>query len=379
MKTISMNFFIDAFGWEMNQENPFLPDLLPHRYPLKSIYGYSSACVPSILFGTTPSVHGFWSTFFYSPETSPFKFLSPLSIIPKLITHRSKIRHQINKYVRKRLQIEGYFNLYQFPFNKLKYFDYNEKINFYRRGSAPVPSLFDRLAEHQIPYYTYSVEKKEQDQWIELEHAIRQNQIRFSYVSLGRIDSLLHLNTRTSPVVIQQLNEYAHKIRRLYELAQQHYESVTLNIFSDHDMAPITGSIDLMQHIDRLDIDYGTDYIGVYDSTMARFWFLNKPTEVLLRNKLSTLPGGHIMTPAELSSLGTYFEDHKYGELIFQLDEGLVINPCFMGNNVISGMHGYLPHHRFSSAAWLSNHAPNPLPQRITDIHHLLLASVGEK
>lgn len=378
MNKITLNFFIDAFGWEMLKENPFLPDLLTCRYKLKSVYGYSSACVPSILFGSYPDKHGFWSTYYYSPESSPFKFLAPLSYLPKIVMNRSRIRHHINKLVKKKLMIEGYFNLYQFPFNRLKHYDYNEKINFYTPGVPPVKSIFDRLYEKKVPYYSFSVEKKEEAQWKELKTAIEQGEIKFSYISLGRIDALLHMNERSSKPLKDQLAEYSMKIREIYNLARTKYDEVVLNVFSDHDMAPITGSISMMKEIEQLNIRYGIDYAGVYDSTMARFWFFSREAEVLVRNKLATIEGGRIMPLNEIKELGAYFPDNKFGDLIFQLNEGMIINPSYMGDKVISGMHGYHPDNKFSYAAFSSTHKPGSQPESITDIHNIMLESIND-
>lgn len=79
---IVLNIFIDAFGWQSLQENAFLPEVTPHQHRRKSIFGYSSACIPAILMGCRPQEHGYWTSFYDSPKTSPFKFLKPLGLIP---------------------------------------------------------------------------------------------------------------------------------------------------------------------------------------------------------------------------------------------------------------------------------------------------------
>ena len=72
-KKLAIYTFIDAFGWEIYQQYGFLNKLLPHSRKLETTFGFSSAADPSILTGRYPDEHGHWSSFYYSPETSPFK------------------------------------------------------------------------------------------------------------------------------------------------------------------------------------------------------------------------------------------------------------------------------------------------------------------
>jgi hypothetical protein len=51
---------VDACGWEISKDRPFLRALAPARKRLSSVFGYSSTCVPSILSGRWPDEHGNW-------------------------------------------------------------------------------------------------------------------------------------------------------------------------------------------------------------------------------------------------------------------------------------------------------------------------------
>src|SRR5712671_2804801 len=58
MKAILPLFvFIDACGWEIIKDSPFASALAPERKRLASVFGYSSACVPSIVSGSWPVEH----------------------------------------------------------------------------------------------------------------------------------------------------------------------------------------------------------------------------------------------------------------------------------------------------------------------------------
>ena len=93
MKAILPLFiFIDACGWEIIKHRPFARGFAPNRKRLDSVFGYSSACVPSIVSGAWPVEHRNWCYFVYDPKKSPFKSLRPLRFLPSAVTSRPAIR-----------------------------------------------------------------------------------------------------------------------------------------------------------------------------------------------------------------------------------------------------------------------------------------------
>ena len=80
---------IDALGWALVEDRDFLADLLPHRRPLRTILGYSSGAIPTILTGRPPVEHGHWNLFYYDPARSPFAWLRRLAFLPdRVLNHR---------------------------------------------------------------------------------------------------------------------------------------------------------------------------------------------------------------------------------------------------------------------------------------------------
>ena len=65
--------FVDACGWEIIKNDRFARHLAPERRKLTSVFGYSSACIPSILSGRWPNEHRNWCYFVYDPKNSPFR------------------------------------------------------------------------------------------------------------------------------------------------------------------------------------------------------------------------------------------------------------------------------------------------------------------
>ena len=66
MKKLSLFVFVDAFGYEITKDIDFLSDILPHKKSLRTVFGFSSACIPSIISGRMPVEHRHWNFFFYS-------------------------------------------------------------------------------------------------------------------------------------------------------------------------------------------------------------------------------------------------------------------------------------------------------------------------
>jgi hypothetical protein len=95
--------------------------------------------------------------------------------------------------------------------------------------------------------------------------------------------------------------------------------------------------------------------VAFYDSTMARFWFLNDGARDKIVGKLAQIDVGNILSDFELRELGTYFGNHKYGETIFLMKPGHMIVPSFMSRRILPGMHGYHPDDPDSFAVYLSN------------------------
>ena len=83
---------IDAMGWEILRPDPFGKSFAPTRKRLDSVFGYSSACVPSILSGRWPVEHRNWCYFVHDPAHSPFRWLRWLRWLPKAATSRRIFR-----------------------------------------------------------------------------------------------------------------------------------------------------------------------------------------------------------------------------------------------------------------------------------------------
>jgi hypothetical protein len=359
--------FIDACGWEIIKERAFAKPLAPNRKRLTSVFGYSSACVPSILSGRWPVEHRNWCYFVYDPGNSPFKSLRSLRWLPESLTSRRVFRRWLSKFIKVHLNFRGYFDLYNIPFKYISLYDFTEKRSPLQPGGMNRgPNIFDYLQERGVPYHVSSPARNEQANLEALISDIEAESIDFAFLYWPGLDGLMHLVGNQSREVDAKLRIYEQWIDQLQTIARKHYAEVRLYIFSDHGMANCTQLLDLKTKIEALHLEMGTDYAVVYDSTMARFWFFNESAERRVTECLNQVPEGRILSDSELGDFGALFTDRYFGQLIFLVREGVLIVPSHMGQRPIRGMHGYHPSETQSYAALCTNQ--EEVPDEITAI-----------
>lgn len=367
---LSLFIFIDAFGWEVRQRHPdFLQGLIQDSKPLETILGYSSACDPSIISGLTPSEHKLWSSFYYDPEGCPYKWTRHLRFLPDAIFRRGRVRNQMGKLIKKLCGFTGYFQIHAVPFKYLPLFNYAEQKRIWEPGGLPCgKTIFDRMAEKGIPYHVHDSDLPDDLRFGQLASDIQNQRIDFAYCSLGRLDALMHAAGNNDPAIGKLMQWYDVKIRSLLAAAEENYKDVSWYVFTDHGMHNVTDRYDLAADIEALGLGWNQDYVAFYDSTMARFWFLDKNARAPVAKALANHPKGRILPEQELKDSGVWFEDGQYGELIFLMNPGIQIVPSFMGTKPNKGMHGYHPSDPDSFASLSSN---RPIPSSVTKIQHI--------
>lgn len=366
--------FVDACGWEIIKDDPFGRNFAPNRKRLASVFGYSSTCVPSILSGRWPVEHRNWCYFVYDPKNSPFRSLRAFRWLPTAVTSRRIFRRWLTKFVKVHLKFRGYFDLYNIPFKYITLFDFTEKKSPLKPGGMNRgPNIFDFLEERKIRYHVSAPEKPEAENLDALIRDIEAESIDFAFLYWAGLDGLLHMVGNQSPEVPAKLRQYEAWIEKLLAAAKEHYSEIRLYVFSDHGMANCDELLDLKSVIERLDVKMERDYVVVYDSTMARFWFFNDRARKIITEALQKVPQGRILPDSELDEMRTLFADRYFGELIFLVREGVLIVPSHMGERPIRGMHGYHPADKHSFASLLTNQPEIPAEiTAIPDVHRLM-------
>jgi predicted AlkP superfamily pyrophosphatase or phosphodiesterase len=233
------------------------------------------------------------------------------------------------------------------------------------------------MTEKRIPYYVHDSNAADDIRFDRLMTEIQNRRIDFAYCSLSRLDALMHAEGNDSLEIGKLLQWYDGKICALLEAAEENYDEVAWYLFTDHGMHNVIETHDLIADIEALGLEWNQDYVAFYDSTMARFWFLNDNARMAITRELTNHSKGRILSVAELKHFGVYFETGQYGELIFLMNSGIQIIPGFMGTHPAKGMHGYDPADPDSKASLSSNRALPEDINGIRHIHRLMLAELG--
>lgn len=369
---LSVFVLIDALGWEYIKGGKFLSDWLPVRQPLRTVLGFSSGAIPTILTGELPAVTGHWNLFYYDPKGSPFRWLRFFRFLPDWMLDHRVARKAMKEMGRHLLGMGPAFECHISP-RLLPWFNYVEKRSIYGRGGiGGAQSILDQLAERNIPHHVYSYRDASDTEILErAERDILEGDASFFFLYLSEMDAFLHKHCDYPERVEERLEWYDQGLRKVFNAARRVDPNTTFTVISDHGMTPVREHYDLLQDIEALQLKTPQDYLAVYDSTMARFWFFNDRARNAVHEVLARVRCGRILSEGELRQLGVFFTDQRYGETIFLLNPGWMISRSdFNGPGwAPSGMHGYHPDDPHSDAVFLSNHAPSFPMHSIQDVY----------
>lgn len=371
---------IDALGWRYVEDRPFLNDVLPHRQPLRTVLGFSSGAIPAILTGVSPSVNGHWNLFYYDPQGSPFKWLKHLQFLPDAVLDHRITRKVMKELGRRVLGMGPLFECCVSP-RLLANFNWVEKRNIYDRGGiSGAPSIFDQMAEHDVPYRVYSYHHSTDVEILrQAEQDIRNKEAQFYFLYLSEMDMFLHMHCHEPERIEERLDWYDQALRKVFQAALEVVPEAIFTVISDHGMTPVRDHFNLVKMIDELGFQMPKDYLAVYDSTMARFWFFSEGTRQTVTQRLRELKCGRIVPDEELKRLGVFFADRRFGEMVFLLHPGWILSESdFNGKGwAPRGMHGYHPDDSYSDAIFLANAKPRNSMQEIAEVHEFMEHLIG--
>ena len=369
---------IDALGWAYLKDRDFLPEVLTYRTEVQTVLGFSSGAIPTLLSGKEPRDSGHWNLFYYDPVRSPFRWLRPFTRLPSGILNNRVVRRGV-RFISQRLsRFGGYFQIYGVPVEVLPYFDICEKVDIYRPGGVP-GSIFDSLEESGLRFRSYSYHDCSDEEIIrQARRELRAGQFDFYFIYLSEMDAFLHHWCADGARVEKEIRRYEELLRELYAEASAANDALDFFVCSDHGMTPKRSGYDLIGQVQTLGLKMPQDYLALYDSTMARFWFFNERAHGLITRKLEELDCGRILSPEEQRRFGIDFSDNRYGDVIFLMDIGVLIEPSFMGTRAPDGMHGFDPvQDEYASAAFLANRRPARPVGTLIDVHSVMLNWIG--
>ncbi|HXM20966.1 MAG TPA: alkaline phosphatase family protein [Terriglobales bacterium] len=378
--TLSIFVLIDALGWKYLEGREFLDDLLPYRTPLRTVLGFSSGAIPTILTGEHPSKTGHWNLFYYDPENSPFGWVRHLQFLPDRILDNRISRKLIQETGKRLLGLGPLFDCAVSP-RLLPWFNWVERRNIYdEHGIVGAPSIFDQLSGQGIPYRVYTYHHGSDAHILrQVESDLSSRTSSFFFVYLSEMDMFLHLHCNEPASIGERIRWYESQLRKLFALAQNIDQNATFTVISDHGMTPVRNKYDILGDIESLHLRTPDDYLAVYDSTMARFWFFNEFSRSAVHSVLQEVSCGHVLSQEELRRFGVWFEDRRFGEAIFLLDPGWLFSRSDFNGTGWSpaGMHGYHPDDdRYSDAIFLSNQQPGFPMQTIKDVYACMTQAI---
>lgn len=372
---------VDALGWRIIHNREFLSDLLPYRTALRTVLGFSSGAIPTMLTGVLPERNGHWNLFYYDPKGSPFRFLRYFRALPKWVLDSRVSRKLLKETGRRVLGLGHNFECCVSP-SILHLFNWVEKKNIYSQGGiSGAPSIFDELALSGVPYRAYSYNDcSDEDILRRATRDIVAGQVQFLFLYLSEMDMFLHMHCMDEAQLQNRLGWYNARLRTLFELALQKRPDTTIVVCSDHGMTPVRKHYDLMREVEALQLRVPSDYVAVYDSTMARFWFFSDRARNEIGSLLARSHCGRILPDAELQRLGVFFPDGRFGHVIFLLHPGYMLaRSDFNGPQWMpAGMHGYHPDDPHSDAIFLTNRQPAGMPRTIADVYALMHEAVSD-
>ncbi len=374
MSKVGLAVLIDALGWSYLKDREFLPGILKFRGEVRTVLGFSCGAIPTLLSGLSPAESGHWNLFYYAPENSPFRWVRWLSPLPRWVLNSRVVRRGVRIISQRLSRFGGYFQIYGVPTELLPYFDICEKKDIYKPGGVP-GSIFDELKEAGIPFRSYSYHELRDEQIIrEVRKDLEARNYDFYFIYLSEFDAMLHDYCADRQRINKEIDRLAGWLAELYSTAVRNSEEVDFLVLSDHGMTPKSAGFDLIKQIGSLGLAMPRDYIALFDSTMARFWFFNPPAQERITQRLSELDCGRILSPEEKKKFGVNFADHRFGDCIFLMKPGVVIEPSYWGDLGPAGMHGFDPEaDPHASAIFFANRNPGRPVRSLYDVHDVIV------
>jgi predicted AlkP superfamily pyrophosphatase or phosphodiesterase len=378
-RDLSLVFLIDALGYEQVGRGGFLDDRMPAERPrVRSVFGFSSAAIPSLLTGKPPREHGHWSMYRRNMGDSVFApYATWLRIAGRLPRGQWRTRRWLGDRLR-RNGLTGYFDLYEVPLRHLPLFDLCQRRNIYRPGAfSGARSLFDRLESARIAWRVWDWSCPTERAFAEMTQCAAGGSEQFLLLYTPELDATMHTHGPGSAAAKVWLKQCEEKIGRVIDAARSARRNPRVRIFGDHGMASVRGYADVAGVLARLALQMPRDYVVFLDSSMARFWYRNENAGSRIRSSLGELAGGRFVPDSEMAAMGVDMAERAYGESVWLCDPGIVILPSFMGHTPLAGMHGYHPDDPDTDTTLLADPAPASPVSSILEITPLLLADLG--
>jgi len=340
---------IDAFPKTYLSEEftPFIYNLSKHGIntqiePLFAFKGIET----TIFTGEWPNVHNIWTEFCFQSNPSQKKntmlltnTIQAIDLFPFGDSKKAKLRFAVEKLLFKKSHKTP--NL--IPAKATNFFEASQFKEITEPGAVgKIQTIFDVFRKRGVRYVFI-------EPWIrgdagvlrKLKKLIKQeNSFDFWYFKLNHLDHMGHNFGPSPSLFIQQLKKIDAYVEEIVNLLQRNNPDLNILILSDHGMSAVHKGEDVLGDLRQLRSLIYKDYIVFADSTMLRFQFFSEKARQEVHEYLRQKEYGHILSLSEKEQLKIPL-DTKYGQTVFAMNEGYIVNPCFFHSNYVKGMHGY--------------------------------------
>lgn len=349
MKTLTFFIYLDACRFDYVSEAN-----MPHVFQMategsihrsRTVTGFTQGA--AMLTGKYPSETGHFTWYRYSPETSPFTWLTPFGSLRALPRFRYYDPFKVTIRLVSRLITHGkYPDPAHIPLDLLPLF---ERVSPDMLKESTLISLCQASGKSCLDLmfnFDFIGSKSCEDLTNHARNTIENGTPRDLYlIHIGDLDILGHKYGPRPAAFHSRLLQIDSCIEGLHRSASEHGYKCNFVIASDHGMYNIIDALNVEVPLRSLNLKLHEDYLYFLDSTVARFWYFNEKARQRITQMLSSLPHGHLLTHEEEKEHHIPFEDNSYGDLFFWADKGYIFFPNFFQSsqrNLPLGMHGYL-------------------------------------
>jgi hypothetical protein len=306
----------------------------------------------------------------FASGRSPFSWLS---LLPGVSSERLWLRRLIAFHLDRVVGMRGYYSLYGVPRRLLPHLDLPaRRSTFEPGGGGSSRSIFDALRSSAARARAWDYRVPEEAAFAALEASIAANEAEFYLLYAAGLDAELHRAGTGDRRIADRLAWYRERIERVARVAGKLPGGARIHVFGDHGILDVERCVDVMSGVEKLALRMPGDFLPFYDATMARFRVFSARARGALEELLSNQAAGRLLPPAELRDLGVFFEDGRFGDLVFLANAGVMLVPSFMGGEPVAAMHGYHPDSPGMDSLFLTN-AEGELPEGILDLAGILV------
>lgn len=339
--------FIDAFSskYLTSEAAPFLHGLYEQGQcrtveHLAAFEGIGA----TIFSGAWPETNGIWTNFIRSkrPANSLSGFIWTLSLKAMNLIPSDRLSWDLRFFTYRMLGKPVTIpNL--IPPELANYFESRLKVSIFRNNAlGNIPTLFDVLRKENK---SITVINRGSDENIASKAVVYLKGREISdltYLKFSSLDLIGHKFGPEAERTLKRAKDIDGMINLIIQEARKQEKGITFLIFSDHGMAPVSKTVDMLKILKKHKLRMPEDYLVFLDSTMARFWFRDVKVFDFVKLLLSQMECGFLPDDKELELNRLPVNKDEYGELIFALKEGYLMHPDFFHRrDEIGGMHGY--------------------------------------